>query len=305
VELTATNEGPAAGPVVLDEAYARVLATLIPDDPTPPHGLTVDAFHELIKRISVFNGPGPEMTRVSDHVVDGNGRSVRVRLLQPVPEPQGLMIFLGLGGWVAGNLDTWESMARKLAERTTCTTALVECRLAAQRPSPAADDVYAAARWLWDERRALGHEGLPLMVLGDGMGATLGALTVERGLSDPNGPRFALQFLICPATDAEPARLTPLDGDAYPPTVVVTAEFDPAFGDRLDVVDPLRRAGAVVAHRHYERQMHGFFSILALPLGERVFQHVVRAVRGYTARFSTPGYPPPPNIADWLERIIK
>jgi acetyl esterase len=326
----------------LDEATARVLAATALDDPASPGQLTVDGMKALIDRVQALNGPGPEMIRVTDAAVPGLAPEVRVRLLQPVPEPRGVMLFLGCGGWVAGTLDAWDCIARKLAERTSCTLALIEFRRLPEHRYPAAiDDVYGAATWLWQERAALGHHDVPHMILGEGMGATLSAVVAARARRDPNGPRLALQFLICPVTDAladpeasstdtplltrsalnrfwdgyapDAARranpdISPLrmaDFRGLPPTVVVTAELDPARAEGVAFAERLRQCGVAVAHRDYAGQVHCFFSILVLPLGERVFQHIVRAVRGYIGRFCGEAVPPPPDLSEWLNRIIK
>lgn len=326
----------------MNAASAKVLAAVMPDDPTFRVALTVEGMRQLVDRIRVMNGPGPAMARVTHHAVPGADASVGVRLLEPIPEPLGVILGMGCGGWVAGTADAWDTIGRKLAERTSCAVALVDFRRAPEHRYPAAiDDVFAASQWLWRTRQALGYDGLPYMILGEGMGAALAATTVARAARDPSGPSFALQLLICPMTDAttgpdtsvrdalvlsgkalaefwdwyvpdaaqradpdvSPLRIPDLAGS--PPTVVVTAELDPAVAEGVAFVGRLREAGVAVAHRHYDGQGYGFFSMLAIPAGERVFQHVVRAVRGYIGRFCLSDTPPPLEMDAWLNRTIR
>jgi acetyl esterase len=327
--------------VSLDRSSSRVLARLRADPPPDP--ATPDGLRALVNRIAEINGPGPQPARESDRVVPGTG--VHLRLLGVAEPPSGLIVMLGLRGWVAGAPGPHETVARKLAERTSCDVALIDFRRAPEHPYPApADDVYAATRWLWHARPALGHGDTPMMVLGEGMGAALAAGTVHRALRDPDGPRFALQLLICPvldacagpgvggqdhvtdtplsraafdrlwdcylpdpglrsAPDASPGRAT--DWHGTPPTLVITAGHDAAAGEGTAFAARLRAAHVPVAERHFEDQMHGFFGILPARLGERAFQHVVRAVRGYTARAVQNAVPPAAELAGWLDRVIK
>jgi acetyl esterase len=325
----------------LDELDARALAKLVGPDAPLPADPSVEDVRGLVERLRVLNGPGPEMAAVTEHAVPGADEHVRVRLLQPVPNPRGVLIYLPLGGWVAGSLDTGDTIGRKLADRTSCTVALIDHRRAPEHPHPAPiDDVDAALRWLWSEQEALGHAELPHMILGEGMGATLAAVAATRATREADGPRLALQFLVCPLTDAradapdvaevpflgrgafdrcwewyvaDDARrddpdVSPLripDATGLPPTVLVTAELDPAGPEGMAYAELLSAAGVAVAHRHYAGQIHAFSGLLVLPLGERVIQHIVRAVHGYTGRFCAGTAAPPTDLNAWLNRIIK
>jgi acetyl esterase len=327
--------------VSLDRSSTRALALLLADatpDPATPDGLCA-----LVTRIAEINGPGPQPARESDRAVPGT--DVHVRTLGVAEPPSGLIVMFGLGGWVAGAPGPHETVARKLAERTSCDVALIDFRRAPEHPYPApADDVYAATRWLWQERPALGLGDTPMMVLGEGMGAALAAATVHRALRDPDGPRFALQLLICPVLDAfadsgtgdrdhvtdapltraafdrmwdcylpEPSlRSDPdaspggaADWQGAPPTLIITAGHDDAAAEGTAFAARLRVAGVAVAERHFEDQMHGFFSILPVRLGERAFQHVIRAVRGYTARAAQDALLIAAELGAWLERVVK
>lgn len=331
--------------MALDRAGTQALALLRTDPPPDP--ATPDGLRTLVARIAELNGPGPRPVRESEQTVPGT--EVHLRLLGVAEPPRGLIVMVGLGGWVAGAPGPHETVARKLAERTSCDVALVDFRRAPEHPYPApVDDVYAAARWLWHERSALGLGGTPMMVLGEGMGAALTTGIVRRALRDPDGPRFALQLLVCPVLDAragdgsgDPAGRrgsvtdTPVTRAAFdrlwdcylpdpalrsdpdaspgsstdwrgaPPTLVITAGHDAAAAEGTDFAARLSAADVPVVVRHFEDQMHGFFSILAARVGERAFQHVVRAVRGYTTRAARDALPTAAEIGPWLDRVVK
>jgi acetyl esterase len=222
------------------------------------------------------------------------------------------------GGWVSGSIAETETIARKLAERTSSAVALVDYRLAPENPYPAAvDDSYAALQWVADHLHEIANEDALLMVAGDDAGGTLAAV-VAMLARDCNGPTISTQILICPILDSSSpdsagaeaddagwvgpsalrwywdqyvpdptaraaAAVTPLEaGDlsGLPPAVIVTAEYSPArFGAEM-YAQRLREAGVDVEEKLYEGQVHNFAVVLSMPMGERVFQQVIRTVRG-------------------------
>ena len=89
------------------------------------------------------------MARAEDHDRHG-GRRRRdpVRVLVPPQGARGVIVYLHGGGWVIGTIDEFDTLARKLAERTSCAVVLVDYRLAPEHRYPTAvDDCYAALEW--------------------------------------------------------------------------------------------------------------------------------------------------------------
>jgi len=284
------------------------------------HVAGVDAARALYRNVLATNGPGPRMHRVLDDVVrTDDGLAVPVRALVPVPQPLSVVVYLHGGGWVAGSADDAETIARKLAERTSSVFVLVDYRLAPEHPHPAAaDDAYAAVQWASDRLADLAGKDVPLMVAGDDVGAALAAMTSVRA-RDEAGPTIDMQVLVCPVLDADvepaegpsapwsspdalrwcwtqyvpegreqlepepfPARTADLAG--LPTTVVALAEHSPARAAAEAYARRLEEAGVDVDAQAYQGQVHGFFMVLALPIGEKAFQQVIKAIRAYCAR---------------------
>ena len=153
-----------------------------------------------------FNGPAPEMARVEEHAIPTPDGQVPVRVLVPIQRPLGVLVYYHGGGWVTGSIDESDTVARKLAERTSCAVVLVEYRLAPEHPYPAAaDDSYAALEWAGHHLSEIARRDAPLMVVGDSAGGNLAAVTALRA-RDRGGPAIALQALIYPVTDADFSR---------------------------------------------------------------------------------------------------
>ena len=89
----------------------------------------------------------PEL-RAEDHTIDGPAGPIAIRVYWPPastePDPPRLMFFHG-GGWVVGDLDTHDGIARTHAIGAGAVVVSVEYRLAPEHPYPAAvDDAWAA-----------------------------------------------------------------------------------------------------------------------------------------------------------------
>jgi acetyl esterase len=308
--------------VALDHATRKLLEDLAASGAKPLHESTPEEARAFSASFADMAGPAPRMGRVDDVTVPApDGYEVPVRVLVPPQGASGVIVWYHGGGWVIGSLAEADTLARKLAERTSCAVVLVDYRLAPEHPYPTpVDDSYAALEWVGGHLADIaGHADVPLIVAGDSAGGNLAAVMALRA-RDRNGPAIAQQVLIYPVTDASFDRPSYLDPDNQlvltreamqwfwdhyvpqpfrraeqdasplraesladlPPAVVLTAEHDVLRDEGEDYAERLREAGVPVDFRRHEGQTHGFFTILLLPGSERGFQHVVKAVRACT-----------------------
>ncbi len=210
----------------------------------------------------------------------------------------GLVYFHG-GGWTIGSLDSYDSFCRHLAAASACVVISVEYRLAPESPFPAAlDDAWSSLCWVASEATRLGIDSRRLAVGGDSAGGNLAAV-VALMARDTAGPQLCFQLLVYPATDLTserdslqrygtgyfleaatlarfheyyvPAphertdwRVSPLlaaDHGRLPPTLLVTAGYDPLTDDCLAYAERLRACSVAVEHLHYEDLIHGFLTL--------------------------------------------
>ena len=83
-------------------------------------------------------------------------------MLVPLERPAGVIVYYHGGGWVSGSIDEFDTVARKLAERTSCTLVLAGYRLAPEHRYPVAvDDSYAALEWVGERLEELARPGAP------------------------------------------------------------------------------------------------------------------------------------------------
>jgi len=309
----------------LDVATVGLLEQMAAAGGKALHEGTPEDARELSKSFAAMAGPAPAMAKSEDHEVPVADGSIPVRVLIPLQGVRGVIVYYHGGGWVIGTRDEWDTMARKLAERTSCAVVLPDYRLAPEHRYPAAvDDSYAALEWTAAHLDEIGViADVPLMVAGDSAGGNLAAVMAQRA-RDRNGPDLALQILIYPVTDADfdrPSFVDPenqliltseamawfwdhyapdaarrVEPDAsplrakslegLPPAVVLTAEYDVLRDEGEAYADRLTDAGVAVDFKCHAGQTHGFFTLLMLPGSERGYQQVIKAVQACTIRHS-------------------
>jgi acetyl esterase len=245
--------------------------------------------------LGVFDLAPRPMAQVIDAHAPGPDGPVPVRVYRPHGASPALIVFFHGGGGVIGSVADLDAFTRLVADETRCVVASVSYRLAPEARHPAAvDDAIAAWRWARDAAPRLGVDPARIALAGDSMGGFLAA-TVER--RDRTAPRPAALGLIYPLVDLtmsmpsldtfadgflltralvrwflahycpEPAArraASPLfldDVHGVPPTIVVTAGFDPLRDEGRAWAARLAAAGARVTHREHPTLVHGFISL--------------------------------------------
>jgi len=220
--------------------------------------------------------------------------------------PRPVVAYFHGGGWVQGDLETHHGVCARLALRSGALVVALDYRLAPEHPFPAAvEDCLAAYRWLRAHGREIGAAPGRVAVAGDSAGGNLAAVVSQR-VAAAGEPPPAAQALIYPALDfvfdtpshrdLEDAHIIPRDrivwyADQYlpagidrldprasplrardfsgqPPTLLITAGFDPLRDEGHAYADRLAAAKVDVVDREYPGQIHAFVSLTkAIPQG--------------------------------------
>jgi acetyl esterase len=263
---------------------------------------------QLRVMVSLMDEPAPSLPRIEDIRIPGPAGEIPARLYSSTVEkrPQPTVAYFHGGGWVQGDLETHHGLCARLARHAGALVVAVDYRLAPEHKFPAAvDDCLAAYRWLRTKGRDLGADTTKVAVAGDSAGGNLSAVVSQLAASS-GVPVPTCQVLIYPAVDfsldteshreladghviprdrilwymeqylkgeadkadlrASPLRAPSLRGQ--PPTMIVTAGFDPLRDEGRAYGDRLREAGVDVVHREYTGQIHAFVSLTkAIPQG--------------------------------------
>jgi acetyl esterase len=283
------------------DPQARALIDLAVKAGRPPyHTLSPKDARQLFRdtRAGVVPVP-PEIGAVRDVVTDG---AIPLRVYRPagVPDSTRLpaVVFFHGGGWVIGEVETYDVLCRQLTAATGASVISVDYRLAPEHKFPAAaEDAWAATRWIAGHAAELGLDATRLAVAGDSAGGNLAAV-VALMARDAGGPAIGLQVLIYPVTDVmretrtyadfadgylltrasmrwfiahylrskddardwrvSPVRAASLAGVA--PAVVITAGFDPLRDEGEMYANRLRDAGVRVDYVCFGGMVHGFIA---------------------------------------------
>ena len=246
----------------------------------------------------VFGAVAAGVTISASSAITREG-SVPLRVYQPAGRrgPHPLVMFFHGGGWVQGNVRSYDPLCSQVADRVGAVVVSVDYRLAPENPFPAAvHDCYDACAWAAAQADDLGIDPRRVAVLGDSAGGNLAAVVALMS-RDLGGPPLAFQGLLYPATDATlsspsidenadaplltrrnvrdflaryrgdadvmDARLSPLHASCHrglPPALVQTAALDPLRDDGARYAEALRAAGVAVRYTEYQGVPHGFAS---------------------------------------------
>jgi acetyl esterase len=273
---------------------------------------------QLRLMVSLMDEPAPALPRIEDTRIPGPAGEIPARLYAPTAGGAALpaVAYFHGGGWVQGDLETHHGLCARLAAHAGALVVSVDYRLAPEHKFPAAvDDCLAAYRWLRARGRDVGADPGRVAVAGDSAGGNLAAVVSQLAAAG-GGPVPTCQVLVYPAVDfslatgshrdladghviprdrvvwymeqylraeadkadlrASPLRAPSLAGQ--PPTLVVTAGFDPLRDEGRAYADRLREAGVDVVYREYPGQIHAFVSLTrAIPQG----MACTREIAGY------------------------
>ena len=273
-------------------------------------------------------GDGPEMAWVRNlSIPTPDGHDLGIRVLTPTDSPHDVIVYYHGGGWVIGDMDGFDTLARQIAERAGSTVLLVDYRLAPEHLYPtAANDAWTVLQWADEHRESLAGAGARLVVAGDSSGGNLAAVVAQRAARE-GGPRIAAQVLVYPVCDADfdtasysaPENQLMLDSKAMywfwdlytpevsaraswdaaplraeslsglPPAVVLLAEYDVLRDEGEKYAAALEAAGVAVHQHTVPGQMHGFFTFPNVLPGAKVgLEFVVDALERALALSASP-----------------
>lgn len=267
------------------------------------HTVSPRRAREGARRLAAMSVDTPEpVADVRDQVARTSVGDVPIRIYRPVEAdphqaPLPVVVFFHGGGYVLGDLDSHDALARSLANGARAVVVSVDYPLAPEHKFPTQIDTgFAATTWVVDHAGQLGVDPERLAVAGDSAGGNLAAVLALKA-RESSGPRIALQLLIYPDLDfrRENWSITELAGrygnitreaqvwfmDHYlddaaqrldprvspvlepdltglPPAYVVTAEYDALRDEGEHYAARLAEAGVPVTVRRYDGMIHEF-----------------------------------------------
>lgn len=211
--------------------------------------------------------------------------------------PAPCLIYYHGGGYVLGNVDSYDTLVQQLAAASSCVVISVDYRLAPEvKSAQIFADAFGAYQWVYDQSESLGIDRQRIAIGGDSAGGNL-AIAVALLCKQKQQVMPAFQLLLYPATDYSMSHasveefasgyfltrasmcwfrehfleqldrirdplVSPILADlrGLPPAFVLTAGFDPLRDEGYAFAERLREHGVPAEHVCYIDMIHAFVS---------------------------------------------
>jgi acetyl esterase len=271
-------------------------------NPKSTNEQSIEKIRENLNRESTKSSKPPiPFSNIKNTTVDVNAEKIPIRIYTPENQDNSPIIIYSHGGsWIAGNLDTHDTVCRKLAQNTKAIVISVDYRLAPENPFPAGlNDVYNVLQWTYNNAQNINGNKKQIAVVGDSAGGNLSA-AVSLMARNKSGPQITCQVLIYPSTniyelnsqswsyfandfnistedmekyislyipqkeDRKNAYASPLlatDLKELPDALIVTAEIDPLRDDGEAYGNKLKDVGINADTIRFNGVTHGFITM--------------------------------------------
>jgi len=272
------------GEIVRLQPDVRLVLGMLAEMNLPPiESLGAQGARDFLSEFNKGRPAGRPVGEVGDGMLRGADGPLPYRLYRPAtPGPHPIVVYFHGGGWVLGDEQSDDPFCRDMCRRTGMIFVSVGYRHAPEHRFPAAaEDGYAATRWIAEHAADLGGKPGPVTVAGWSAGGNIAAVTCQLA-RDRGGPQISGQLLVCPVTDGafdrpsytdnatgyfvtrslmywfwdiycSPAdrtdpRVSPLRGklENLPRAFVATCEFDPLRDEGIAYAEALAAAGVPV-----------------------------------------------------------
>jgi len=260
--------------------------------------ISIEDFRKSANQL--FNYPVQEpIGKTQDMEINGSNGKIRIRIYFPIEykKKYSIIMYYHGGGFVFGNIETHDNICRLLSNMSGFAVISVDYRLAPEYKFPTAViDSYDAVRWVADNGDKLDLDTSKIAVAGDSAGGNISA-SISLMDRDKGENIIKYQALIYPATnmvdnspsinefgegyfltyelmrffglsyfkeakDALNPYASPIFGnlDKLPPSIVITAEYDPLRDQGELYSYLLRKNGNISTCTRYKGMIHGFLS---------------------------------------------
>jgi len=280
----------------LDPQVSQLLRAIDSAGWTSFSKLSVKEVRDAFARLTSFI-PREDVKSIQDFQIPVEGGAISARLYTPPAlHTNGVVLYFHGGGFVIGGIEEYDGLCRALSSLCETRVVSVGYRLAPEYRFPTAvDDCYASLKYLFNHSSELGIDSSKFVVAGDSAGGNLAAV-----VSLQSRGKFVLkrQVLLYPVVTADSAtkslveysdgyfltreqmgwfsskyarskqdffdpRFSPLLEDSLrgaPPTLVVTAEYDPLRDQGEAYASRLAAEGVPVMNMRVNGMVHSFLS---------------------------------------------
>lgn len=240
-------------------------------------------------------------SNIKNTFINTNSYKIPVSIYTPQGSGKFPIIIYSHGGfWIAGSVNTHDSVCRKLSKNTNAIVISVNYRLAPEHSFPTAlNDVYSVLQWTYKNAESINGNKKHIAIAGDSSGGNLSA-AVSLMARDKNGPPITCEVLIYPSTniyklnskswsyfsksinlstqdmqeyislyvpkktDRQNPYVSPLLSNNFsnlPNTLIIAAQIDPLHDEDIAYANKLKAARTKVKIYEYNGVPHGFITM--------------------------------------------
>ena len=188
------------GEVVRLQPDVRLVLNMLAEMKLPPiESLGAQGARAFVTEFNAGRPAGRPVGEVVDGTLPGADGPLPYRLYRPAtPGPHPIVVYFHGGGWVLGDEQSDDPFCRDMCRRTGMIFVSVGYRHAPEHRFPAAaEDGFAATRWIAEHAAELGGRPGPVLVAGWSAGGNIAAVTCQLA-RDRGGPEIAGQLLGLP-----------------------------------------------------------------------------------------------------------
>jgi len=285
---------------VLDTIAPRPLQTLTPAEARMQPGAADAAMRVMVNFNLKQAAPGVD---TMGREIPVNGGSIHARVYTPKTGKSvyPIIVYYHGGGWVIATIDTYNSSAQALAEKTDAIVLSVEYRKGPEFKFPTAhNDAFMAYKWALKNGQSIKGDTSKIAVAGESAGGNL-AVAVAMMARDSGISKPKHQLAVYPVANKDlntPSKIQyanakPLNTPALPwflmhylnniteaanpwislvdanlaglnQTTIIGAEIDPLQSEGKMLADKLQGAGVGVTYKLYKGVTHEFFGMGAI-----------------------------------------
>lgn len=307
------------------ENWRQQFNALLASLPSEKKAATPESARQALAGITArFVSAGPEILHVEDSVLDPDDLAERpqlplpLRLYQAVEKPHTLMLFIHGGGHMAGSIEVYDPICRRLAQASGQAVLAMDYPLAPEYPWPAGiesvEELMARLPEVLDNLKLPAN--IRVVMMGDSGGAAMAATLCLQQPKILRGYPEAL-VLLYPSLDyrmladsiqqfsegyflteermrwyfdqylqgkADPLSISPLEmpvPDHFPETLLMNAGYDPLRDEARYFFEKLVSAGVDVKGVCYEQMLHAFLNLESLV--PEACQEAYNAISRFTA----------------------
>lgn len=244
------------------------------------------------------------------HIQDEIINDIPIRIYRPSAQDLLPAVVYIHGGWFnAGNLATHDTPLRTLSNLSGAIVIAIDYRLAPEHPFPAGlQDCTYILHWVLHHGATYGIDTNRVAIAGDSAGGALAAAIADRAICQaliypvtssllntpswelfadgPNltlaGAKIAWDQYTTDKTNPDASPLHAIDLTTKPPTLIITAEYDPLRDEAILYGEKLQAAGVALQLSQYPGMIHGFFQMGGMiPDGNKAIAEVATFLHQY------------------------